>query len=154
MQITGITGTCKQFGIRVLTVTDVNSDVDKQGVEGPDEAAAVFESMLTAHTNAKGAWGYWDALVMAEAIVAENFNRKVACSGPGISVDSTYDMATVGTYIGGSNNFPYDMGVTETLMGIAALNGKNVPPFVALSNDGSRANTSHQWLNCFHHLPA
>jgi ribose transport system substrate-binding protein len=125
--------------------------VAEQGVEGPDEAAAVFESMLTAHPNIKGAWGNWDALAMAAATVAENFGKKVACSGPGISVDSAYDMAAIGTYIGGSNDFPYDMGVTEALMGIAAINGKTVPPFVALPVIGlNKANLAQVWETCFH----
>jgi ribose transport system substrate-binding protein len=130
--------------------------VAEQGVEGPDEAATVFESMLTAHPNIKGLWGCWDALAMAAATVAENFNKKVYCSGPGISVDSAYDMATVGTYIGGSNDLPYDMGVTEALMGIAALNGKDVPPFVALPVMGlNKANLAQVWETSFHEaLPA
>jgi ribose transport system substrate-binding protein len=130
--------------------------VAEQGVEGPDEAATVFESMLTAHPNITGAWGCWDALGMAAATVAENFNKKVAASGPGISVDSAYDMATLGTYVGGSNDLPYDMGVTEALMAIAALCGKDVPPFVALPVIGlSKANLPKVWETSFHEpLPA
>jgi ribose transport system substrate-binding protein len=125
--------------------------VAEQGVEGPDEAASVFESMLTAHPNIKGVWGSWDALAMSAATVAENFGKKLYASGPGISVDSAYNMASTGTYVGGSNDFPYDMGVTEALMGIAALNGKNVPPFVALPVISlSKSNLPKVWETCFH----
>jgi ribose transport system substrate-binding protein len=125
--------------------------VATQGVEGPDEAAPVFESMLTAHPNITGVWGAWDALAMSAATVAENHKKKLYTSGPGIAVDSAYDIVTAGTYIGGSNDFPYDMGVTEALMGIAALNGKQVPHFVALPVIGlNKANLARVWETCFH----
>jgi ribose transport system substrate-binding protein len=125
--------------------------VAEQGVEGPEEAANVFESMLSAHPNLKGAWGCWDALAMAAATVAENHKRNVFCSGPGISVDSAYNMATTGTYVGGSNDLPYDMGVTEALMAIAAICGKDVPPFVALPVINLyKGNLDRVWEISFH----
>jgi ribose transport system substrate-binding protein len=125
--------------------------VAEQGIEGPDDAAAVFESMLTAHPNIKGVWGVWDSPAMSAASVSESLKKKVACSGPGISADSAYDMASGGNFIGGSNDFPYDMGVTEALMGIAAMNGKDVPPFVALPVTGlNKGNLASVWETCFH----
>ncbi len=97
-----------------------------------EDAASVTESMLSANPEIDAFWATWDVPAMAGSVAATAIGYdKVIFSGSGLGLDGAYAVATDGTFIGGSNDFPYDLGVTEVLMGAAAILGKEVPVNVA-----------------------
>jgi ribose transport system substrate-binding protein len=107
--------------------------VAEQGMGSEEEAATVMESLVVAHPNLDGVWAAWDSPAYAALAVAKNLGKtNIVGSGPAVATDSAYSMVTDGMYIGGSCDLPYDMGITEVLMGAAALLGKDVPEYVAV----------------------
>jgi ribose transport system substrate-binding protein len=125
--------------------------IDQQKMGGEEEAATVTESLISAHPNIKGIWAAWDNPAVAAAAVASNLGKSVVVSGPGLSTDSGYVLASGGAFVGGSSDFPYDAGITETLMGIAKVLGKDVPKYVALPVVKlDRDSLKETWTHVFH----
>jgi ribose transport system substrate-binding protein len=125
--------------------------VDQQKMGGEEEAATITESLISAYPNIKGVWAAWDNPAVAAASVASNLGKSVVVSGPGLSTDSGYVLASGGAFVGGSSDFPYDAGITETLMGIAKVIGKDVPRYVALPVVKlDRDSLKETWTQVFH----
>lgn len=125
--------------------------VDQQKMGGEEEASRIMESLISAHPDLGGAWAAWDNPAVACAAVANNLGKKIVVSGPGLSTDSGYMLASGDSFVGGSSDFPYDAGMTETLMGIAKVLGKDVPKYVALPVVKlDRATLKETWEHVFH----
>lgn len=125
--------------------------VAEQGVESTEEAAKVIESLLVAHPDIKAIWTCWDALGMAGAAVAENLGKKVVFASPDLSRDSAYSIASGGLFIGSGAQHPYDQGVAEALIGIAAVAGKETPQYVLVPGEKvTKENIKTAWENVFH----
>ena len=118
----------------------------------PEEAADITESVISAHPNLGAIWAAWNDPATAAGSVAVNLGKTdIIASGPGISTDSAYMMATNGPFIGGCADFAYDMGVTNALVGIAGVLGKDVPKYVAVPVVAyTRDNLADVWERVFH----
>ena len=130
--------------------------VEEQKMGNAEEAASTAESIMSAHPDLKAIWAAWDEPAVAAGSVAENLGKNVVVSGPGLSDDSGYILAYGGSFIGGSSDFPYDAGITEALMGIAKVIGKDVPKYVAVPVVKlTRENLKETYEQVFHtELPA
>ena len=125
--------------------------VAEQGVESTEEAAKVIESLIVAHPNIKAMWTCWDALGMAGSAVAKNLGKNVVFASPDLSRDSAFSIASDGLFIGCGAQHPFDQGVAEALIGVAALAGKQTPQYVIVPGEKvTKENIKSAWDNVFH----
>jgi ribose transport system substrate-binding protein len=119
-------------------------------VENPEEAANKTESLLIAHPELDGLWTVWDGAGMAAAGVIQNLGKQVAVTTVDLSYDSAYSIASGGLLIGTGAQHPYDQGVAEALLGIAALAGKETPPYVLIPGEKvTQKSMKRSWYRVF-----
>lgn len=124
--------------------------IAEQSVENPEEAANKTESLLIANPDLAGIWAVWDGAGMAAAGVIKNMGRKTAVTTVDLSRDSAYSIASGGLLIGTGTQHPYDQGVAETLVGLAALLGKPTPPYVLVPGEKvTRKSMERSWKRVF-----
>jgi len=124
--------------------------VAQQSVENPEEAADKTESLLIAYPELDGIWAVWDGAGTAAAGVIKNMARKTIVSTVDLSCDSAYSIASGGPLIGTGAQHPYDQGVAETLIGLAALSGKPTPPYVLVPGEKvTRKSLERSWRRVF-----
>jgi ribose transport system substrate-binding protein len=109
--------------------------VAEQGCDGADTAATATESILTAHPNIKGIWAVWDAPGMGAVGVIENMGKDVKVVTVDLSEDSGYSIASDGALLATGAQHPYDQGVAQAMIGIAALAGVAPPPYVLVPGE-------------------
>jgi ribose transport system substrate-binding protein len=110
--------------------------VAEMGVDSADSAATAIESMLTAHPNIKGVWSYWDGPAMGAAGVIETMGRKdIKITTVDLSEDSAYSIATGGALLATGSQHPYEQGVAEAMIGVAALAGVPTPSYVLVPGE-------------------
>jgi ribose transport system substrate-binding protein len=105
------------------------------GHDNPDKGQEVAQAMLARYPNLNGLYASWSIPAMGAAAAAqtagltsdkfkianENFDQIVAA-----------DMAKKGFIAGISSQRPYDQGVAEAKVGLLALIGETVPPYVVV----------------------
>ncbi len=124
--------------------------IAEQSVENPEEAANKTESLLIANPDLAGIWAVWDGAGMAAAGVIKNMGRKTAVTTVDLSRDSAYSIASGGLLIGTGTQHPYDQGVAETLIGLAAVLGKPTPPYVLVPGEKvTRKSMERSWKRVF-----
>ncbi len=115
-----------------------------------EEAAAKTESLLVAHPDLDGLWTIWDGPGMAAAAVIENLGRKTVVTTVDLSHDSAYSIATGGALIGTGSQHPYDQGIAEALIGLAALLKKPTPAYVNVPAERvTRESMKRSWYRAF-----
>ncbi len=115
-----------------------------------EEAAAKTESLLVAHPDLDGLWTIWDGPGMAAAAVIENLGRKTVVTTVDLSHDSAYSIATGGALIGTGSQHPYDQGIAEAMIGLAALLKKPTPAYVNVPGERvTRASMKRSWYRAF-----
>ena len=124
--------------------------VAEQSVENPEESANRTESLLIAHPDLDGIWTVWDGCGMAAAGAIKNMGKKTVVATVDLSRDSAYAIASGGSLIGTGAQHPYDQGVAETLIGLAALVGKTPPPYVLIPGEKvTRKSMMRSWSRVF-----
>lgn len=124
--------------------------VATQGVSGAEEGATVVENILIANPNIKGIWTVWDAPGMAAVGVIENLNKNVKVVTVDLSEDTAYSIASGGAMLATGAQHPYDQGVAEALIGVAALAGKATPPYVLVPGEKvTKASMRESWKRVF-----
>ena len=124
--------------------------VAEESVENPEEAANKTESLLIAHPDIDGIWAVWDGAGMAAAAVIKNMGRKTVVTTVDLSRDSAYSIASGGLLIGTGTQHPYDQGVAETMVGLAALLGKTLPPYILVPGEKvTRKSMQRSWYRVF-----
>ena len=124
--------------------------VAQQDVENPEEAASKTESLLIAHPELDGIWAVWDGAGMAAAAVIKNMSRATKVTTVDLSKDSAYSIASGGALIGTGAQHPYDQGIAETMIGLAALLGKPTPPYVLVPGEKvTRKSMPRSWYRVF-----
>ena len=124
--------------------------VAEQSIENPEEAASKAESLLIANPDLDGLWTVWDGPGMAAAGVINNLGKKTVVTTVDLSSDSAYSIASGGLLIGTGAQHPYDQGVAETLIGLAALVGKTPPPYVLIPGEKvTRKSMKRSWYRVF-----
>jgi len=124
--------------------------VAEQSVENPEEAANKTESLLIANPDLAGIWAVWEGAGMAAAGVIKNMGRKTVVTTVDLSRDSAYSIASGGLLIGTGTQHPYDQGVAETLMGLAAILGKPTPAYVLVPGEKvTRKSMVRSWQRVF-----
>ncbi len=122
----------------------------EQSVENPEEAANKTESILIANPDLAGIWAVWDGAGMAAASVIKNLGRKTVVTTVDLSRDSAYSIASGGLLIGTGTQHPYDQGVAETLIGLAAILGKPTPAYVLVPGEKvTRKSIERSWHRVF-----
>ncbi len=115
-----------------------------------EEAAAKTESLLVAHPELDGLWTVWDGPGMAAAAAIENLGRDVAVTTVDLSRDSAYSIATGGALIGTGGQHPYDQGIAEAMIGLAALLEKPTPAYVNVPAEKvTRGSMMRSWYRAF-----
>ncbi len=115
-----------------------------------EEAAAKTESLLVAHPDLDGLWTIWDGPGMAAAAIIENLGRKTVVTTVDLSHDSAYSIATGGALIGTGGQHPYDQGIAEALIGLAALLKKPTPAYVNVPAERiTRETMKRSWYRSF-----
>lgn len=109
--------------------------VAEQGVSGAEEAATVVENILIANPDLDGIWTVWDAPGMAAVGVVENLGRDVKVVTVDLSEDTAYSIASGGAMLATGAQHPYDQGVAEAMIGVAALAGKDTPAYVLVPGE-------------------
>jgi ribose transport system substrate-binding protein len=109
--------------------------VAEQGVDGAETGATATESILIANPNLKGIWAVWDTPGMGAVGVIENLGRDVKVVTVDLSEDTAYSIATGGAMLATGAQHPYDQGVAEAMIGIAALAGVKTPSFVQVPGE-------------------
>ncbi len=124
--------------------------VAQEKVGTTEEAAAKAESLLVAHPELKGLWTVWDGAGMAAAAVIENLGRKTVVTTVDLSHDSAYSIATGGALIGTGSQHPYDQGIAEAMIGLAALLKKPTPAYVNVPGERvTRGSMKRSWYRAF-----
>jgi ribose transport system substrate-binding protein len=124
--------------------------IEEQSVENPEEAANKTESMLIAHPDLDGIWAVWDGAGTAAAGAIKNMGRKTVVTTVDLSRDSAYSIASGGLLLGTGTQHPYDQGVAETLIGLAAVLGKPTPPYVLVPGEKvTRKSMERSWKRVF-----
>ena len=124
--------------------------VAEQRVENPEEAANKAESLLIAHPDLAGIWTVWEGAGMAAAGVIKNMGKKTVVTTVDLGPDSAYSIASGGLLIGTGSQHPYDQGVAETLIGLAAILGKPTPAYVAVPGEKvTRKSMERSWKRVF-----
>jgi len=106
-----------------------------QSVSGAEDAATVVENILVANPDIDGIWTVWDAPGMAAVGVIENLGKDVKVATVDLSEDTAYSIASGGAMLATGAQHPYDQGVAEALIGVAALAGKETPPYVLVPGE-------------------
>jgi len=124
--------------------------VAEQKIENPEQAASTTESLLVAHPDLDGIWTVWDGPGMAAAGIINNMGKKTVVTTVDLSYDSAYSIASGGRLIGTGAQHPYDQGVAETLIGLAALVGKTPPAYVLIPGEKvTRKSMKRSWYRVF-----
>ena len=124
--------------------------VAQEKVGTTEEAASKAESLLVAHPELKGLWTVWDGAGMAAAAVIENLGRKTVVTTVDLSHDSAYSIATGGALIGTGAQHPYDQGIAEAMIGLAALLKKPTPAYVNVPGERvTRSSMKRSWYRAF-----
>ncbi len=106
-----------------------------QSVSGAESTATVVESLLIANPEIDGIWTFWDVPGMAAVGVIENLNKDVKVATVDLSEDTAYSIASGGAMLATGAQHPYDQGVAEAIIGVAALAGKETPPYVLVPGE-------------------
>jgi ribose transport system substrate-binding protein len=109
--------------------------VAEQGVDSAPSAAAATESILTAHPNIKGIWSVWDTPAMGAVGVIENMGKDIKVTTVDLSEDSAYSIASGGALLATGSQHPYEQGVAEAMIGVAALAGVETPSYVLVPGE-------------------
>ncbi len=124
--------------------------VAEQGVSGAEEAATVVESILIAHPDLDGIWTVWDAPGMAAVGVIENLGMDVKVVTVDLSEDTAYSIASGGAMLATGAQHPFDQGVAEAMIGIAALAGVDTPPYVLVPGEKvTKESMARSWERVF-----
>lgn len=124
--------------------------VATQEVSGAESAATATESLLIAHPEIDGIWTFWDVPGMAAAGIIENLNKDVKVAAVDLSEDTAYSIASGGAMLATGAQHPYDQGVAEALIGVAALAGKETPAYVLVPGERvTRESMAASWLRVF-----
>lgn len=87
---------------------------------------------------------------MAAAGVIKNMGKKTVVTTVDLGPDSAYSIASGGLLIGTGSQHPYDQGVAETLIGLAAILGKPTPAYVAVPGEKvTRKSMERSWKRVF-----
>ncbi len=130
--------------------------VATQEVSGAESAATATESLLIAHPEIDGIWTFWDVPGMAAVGIVESLNKDVKVVACDLSEDTAYSIASGGAMLASGAQHPYDQGVAEALIGIAALAGKETPAYVLVPGEKvTRESMAASWDRIFKtELPA
>ena len=109
--------------------------VAEQGVDGAEMAATTTESLLTAHPDIKAIWTVWDAPGMGAVGVIENMGKDVKVATVDLSEDTAYSIASGGAMLATGAQHPYDQGIAEAMIGVAALAGIETPAYVVVPGE-------------------
>lgn len=109
--------------------------VAEQGVDGAETAATATESILTANPDVKGIWAVWDAPGMGAVGVIENMGKDVKVATVDLSEDTAYSIASGGAMLATGAQHPYDQGVAEAMIGVAAVAGIETPAYVLVPGE-------------------
>ncbi len=131
--------------------------VDEQGINSPETAATAAEGMLIAHPGIKGFWCVWDGGAMGAVGVIENMGfDDIKVVAVDLSESSAYSIASGGALLGVGAQHPYDQGVAEAMIGVAALAGIETPSYVIVPGEKvTKASMEESWMRVFKtELPA
>ncbi len=121
-----------------------------QSVPSAEAAATVVESLLIANPEIDGIWSFWDVPGMAAVGVIENLNKHVKVAAVDLSEDTAYSIASGGAMLAAGAQHPYDQGVAEAIIGVAALAGKETPPYVLVPGEiVTRESMRASWKRVF-----
>ena len=124
--------------------------VAEQGVDGAETAATATESILTAHPDVKGFWTVWDAPGMGAVGVIENMGKDVKVVTVDLSEDTAYSIASGGAMLATGAQHPYDQGIAEAMIGVAALAGIEAPPYVVVPGEiVTKDSLKDSWVRVF-----
>jgi len=124
--------------------------VAEQGVDGAEMAATATESILTANPNIKGMWTVWDAPGMGAVGVIENMGKDVKVVTVDLSEDTAFSIASGGAMLASGAQHPYDQGVAEAMIGVAALAGIATPSYVIVPGEiVTKASMTESWKRVF-----
>lgn len=124
--------------------------VAEQGVDGAEMAATATESILTANPNIKGIWTVWDAPGMGAVGVIENMGKDVKVVTVDLSEDTAFSIASGGAMLASGAQHPYDQGVAEAMIGVAALAGIATPSYVIVPGEiVTKASMAESWKRVF-----
>lgn len=124
--------------------------VAEQGVDGAETAADATEAILTANPNVKGMWVVWDAPGMGAVGAIENMGLDVKVATVDLSEDVAYSIASNGAMLATGAQHPYDQGVAEAMIGVAALAGVETPAYVVVPGEKvTRDSLAASWERIF-----
>lgn len=124
--------------------------VATQSVSGAESAATVVENILISNPEIDGIWTVWDAPGMAAVGVIENLGKDVKVVTVDLSEDTAYSIASGGAMLATGAQHPYDQGVAEAMIGVAALAGKETPPYVLVPGEKvTRESMRKSWKRVF-----
>lgn len=115
------------------------------------EITGIVDSLIGAHPNVKGLWTVWDmpAFEAMKAIRKSSKDIKVATCD--LSHDAATYLAKGEMIVGLGVDHPYNHGVTESLIAVAALEKIQISSyFVIPAQQVTRSNLSSSWKNIFH----
>ena len=124
--------------------------VAQQDVENGEEASSVTENLLVSHPDLDGIWAVWDGAGIPAARIAENLNKDVKVTTVDLSVDSAKLIAQDKALVGTGTQHPYDQGMAEALIGLAALVGKEPPAYVLVPGEKvTKGSLNRSWFRVF-----
>jgi len=110
--------------------------VAEQQSDSAETGATITESILIAHPNLAGMWVFWDGPGMGAVGAIEQMGKNVKVTTVDLSEDTAYSIASGGAMLAAAAQHPYDQGVAEAILGVAALAGvENIPPYVVVPGE-------------------
>jgi len=109
--------------------------IAEQRNTGAEDGAASVESILIANPDLDGVWTCYDALAMGAASAVDNMGSHARVVSIDLGEEIAYNIASGGAVLATGAQHPYDQGVAEALIGIAALAGIPTPAYVLVPGE-------------------
>ncbi|MDR1795861.1 MAG: substrate-binding domain-containing protein [Clostridiales Family XIII bacterium] len=124
--------------------------VAEDKVNSAETAATATEAMLTAHPDIAGIWTFWDVPGMGAVGVIESMGKDTKVVSVDLSEDTAYSIASGGAMLASGAQHPYDQGVAEAMIGVAALAEIEPPSYVLVPGEiVTKESMSKSWERVF-----
>ena len=124
--------------------------VTEQKLVGAEDGAAAMESILIANPDIDGIWTCYDALAMGATSAVDSMGSHARVVSIDLGEEIAYNIASGGTVLATGAQHPYDQGVAEALIGVAALAGIPTPAYVLVPGElVTRETMEASWVRVF-----
>lgn len=129
--------------------------VTEEFFNGVYDVPGLTEKILNQHAGLDGLWVVWDTPAMEAVRVIRRMKKNVHVATVDLGYEVAKAIAAQDIVIGTGAQHPYDQGVAEALVTLAALAGKSTPAYVAVPGEKvTRQTLERAWRRVFHrHMP-